>query len=210
MSLDELRALRANPSRRQAAEFRAIAFAVKPVIIDFASTMLFYVALALGADVRAATALGAAMGLGQLLYMVMRRQRISPMQSASFILVLLVGGLTVITNDARIMFWKVSAIYLVVGTAMLQPGWILRFVPPIAADHLPREVMIRWGFVWAALILCTGAVNLALSLIEPARVVAQVMGVIAPMTKIMLFAAQYFLLRKRVLRTMAAQLDLSQ
>jgi len=166
--------------------------------MDFASTMVFYVSLILSADVRIATALGSAMGLGQLTWMVLRRQRVSAMQQASFILVLVVGGLTIITNDARIMFWKVSAIYFVVGLAMIRRGWMLRFVPPIAAEHLSVEAIARWEFCWAALMLATGAINVALSLTQAARVVAFTMGVFAPTTKIMLFIVQYGLLQKKV------------
>lgn len=66
------------------------------------------------------------------------------MQVASVGLVTFVGGRTLLTNDARFVFWKVSAAVFVVGCAMLRPGGMRRHIPPIAAEHLPPAAMTPW------------------------------------------------------------------
>ena len=136
MSLDQLRSLHADPSGRRMAEIKAVAHAIAPIASDFASTALFYVMLACGLGVRGSMGVGLALGVAQFVYMLIRRRRTSAMQLASVALVVLVGVLTLVTNDARIIFWKVSIIYFVIGVSMLRPGWMRRHVPPIASNHL--------------------------------------------------------------------------
>ncbi len=207
MSLDHLQSLRADPRRRRLAELSAIAHAVRPLAADFASTILFYALLAGGGGVRAATIAGVVLGFGQLAYMLLRGQRPSAMQVASIALVGLVGGITLLTNDARFMFWKVSAIYVVVGAAMLRPGWMRRHVPPIAAEHLPQAVLAPWERAWAGLLILTAAVNLTLSLTQSARTTALVFGVFAPASKVALFVVQYVTLRHRTRRRIREALE---
>ena len=209
MSLDQLRSLQQDPVRRRLAELNAVVHAVTPVAVDFASTLLFYILLAFGADVQDAVILGVFLGLGQLVTMLMGRRRPSAMQIASVMLVLLVGGLTIFTNDARIMFWKVSVIYVVVGCSMLRPGWMKRHVPPIAADHLSSDVLQPWERAWATLVILTGVLNAALSSTQSPRTSAVVFGIFAPVTKIGLFTVQYLVLRRLTRRSMQARLELA-
>lgn len=198
--------MRANPSARRGIEFRAFLFAVRPIATDLAATLVFYAALLVSGNVRVATALGIGLGVAQLAFMRWRRMPIAPMQWVSLALVVTMGGLTLITDDPRFVLVKVSIFYFAIGAAMLQPGWIYRYVPPIAVNRLPRSLVVAFGFVWAVLILGTGALNLALTFTVSARTVAGVMAIWAPSSKILLFVVQYLLFRGITRRRIIAAL----
>ena len=209
MSLDQLRSLQADRSGRRMAEMKAVAHAVAPIVSDFASTALFYVMLACGLDVRASMGIGLALGLGQFVYMLIRRRRASAMQVASVALVVLVGALTLETNDARIIFWKVSIIYLVLGGSMLRPGWMRRHVPPIALSHLDVRALAPWEQAWAVLLILTAGLNLLLAFNVSPREAAMAFGVSALASKVALFAVQYLILRGCARRSMRARLEVA-
>ncbi|WP_217430282.1 septation protein IspZ, partial [Sphingomonas bacterium] len=202
---DDLASL-ANPGQRRRVEMSALVFAIRPLAIDLASTLCFYMLLAITGSLVVATVSGMVLGLAQLGWMRWRRQRIAAMQWAMLLLVGVVGGVTLALNDARPLFFQVSAAYLIIGLAMLQPGWIGRYVPPIAMARLPRRLVVASGFVWAGLILITGLLNLALILTVPVRTAAAVFGIWAASSKLVLFAGQYLFFRAIVRRRIAAAL----
>jgi intracellular septation protein A len=198
--------LRTSPRAGRAIELRAFLFAVRPIATDLAATLVFYAVLLASGNVRVATALGIGLGLAQLAFMTWRRLPIAPMQWVSLVLVVTMGGLTLITDDPRFVLVKVSIFYCAIGAAMLQPGWIYRYVPPIAVDRLPRPLVVAFGFIWAALIIGTGILNLALTFTVSARTVAGVMAIWAPSSKILLFVVQYLLFRAITRRRIIAAL----
>ena len=182
-------------------------YAVRPLATDLAATLVFYGVLAATGDVRAATLVGMGLGVAQVVYMKLRRRPIALLQWTSLALVVVMGGLTLITHDARFVLVKATVVYLGIGATMLQPGWMYRYVPPIATDHLPRKLVVGFGYVWAALILGTGALNLYLTLTLTAtpQVVASVMSIWAPASKVALFAIQYLAFRTIARRSILAE-----
>jgi intracellular septation protein len=180
-------------------------YAVRPLATDLAATLIFYGVLATTGDVRAATLVGMGLGVAQLAYMKLRGRPIALMQWTSLSLVVVMGGLTLLTHDARFVLVKATVVYLAIGAAMLQPGWMYRYVPPIATDHLPRQLVVGFGYVWAALILGSGALNLYLTLTASPQLVASVMSLWAPATKIGLFAIQYGTFRAIARRSIIAE-----
>lgn len=207
MSDDDLETLRQNPSARRAAELKAFLFAVQPIASDLAATLVFYLVLLVGGRVDVAVGLGIALGLGQLVWALVRRIRVPPMQWVSLGLVAVLGGATLITHDPRFVLIKVSVVYVLIGGAMLQPGWLHRYIPPIAVRHIPERWVVISGYVWAALILGTGVLNLILTLTVEARTVAGVMTVWAIGSKIAVFAGQYALFRSVARRSIRAALS---
>jgi intracellular septation protein len=205
----DLEALRADPAARRGAELKAFLFAVRPIASDLAATLVFYLVLIVGGRVEVAVALGIALGLGQLVWALARRVRIAPMQWVSLVLVVVMGGATLVTHDPRFVLIKVSVVYALIGGAMLQPGWLHRYIPPIAVRHIPERWVVISGYVWAGLILGTGVLNLILTLTVEARTVAGVMTVWAIGSKIALFAGQYALFRLVARRSIRAALSAS-
>ena len=180
-------------------------YAVRPLATDLAATLFFYAVLAITGDVSAATLVGMGLGVAQVIYMKLRHRPIALMQWTSLSLVVVMGGLTLLTHDARFVLVKATVVYLAIGAAMLQPGWMYRYVPPMATDHLPRNLVVGFGYVWAALIIGSGGLDLYLTLTASPRVGASVMSVWAPVSKIGLFAIQYMTFRTIARRSILAE-----
>lgn len=169
--------------------------AARPILIDMAATFLFYGVLAATGNVVLATALGVALGIAQVAVLTLRGSPISAMQWASLGLVLVMGGATLLTKDARFILIKPTIIYAVIGAAMLQRGWMSRYMPPISAGRIPVRLVTGAGYVWAGLMFASAALNLALALTLDAKTAAGVMAAWSPVSKIVLFAGQYLLFR---------------
>lgn len=192
--------------RPRTLEARAFVQAVQPIATDLGATFTFYIVLVISGSVAAATLIGMILGIAQLLVMKARRMPVALMQWTGLVLVIFMGGLTLITHDARFVLVKVSVFYFAIGGTMLLPGWMARYIPPIAAGRIPRAMVTGFGFLWAALILGTGILNLLLAFSVPAVAVARFMALWAPLSKIALFAAQYMLFRAAVRRRIIAEL----
>jgi intracellular septation protein A len=90
----------------------------------------------------------------QIGWLMARRQKIDAMQWLSIGLVVVSGVATLLTSDARFVMLKPSVIYCIVGAYMLRPGWMNRYLPPIAVQtvsdiaymRIPGEVGHRFRF----------------------------------------------------------------
>lgn len=176
-------------------EASSFLYAVRPIAADLASTFLFYAVLAFTGDARAAALVGIALGVSQLAWMKVRNLPIAPLQWASVGLIVTLGTLTILTHDPRFVLVKVTIFYAAFGATMLKPGWMERYIPHVAAGHLPRKLVSGFERGWAALMLGTGVLNLALAFTVDARTAANVMAPLAIGSKVALFAAQYLLFR---------------
>lgn len=188
--------------------------ALRPILLDLAATFFFYGLLAATGNIVLATALGVAFGIGQVVVWKLRKQPISAMQWASLGLVVVMGGATIITHDARFILIKPTIIYAVIGAAMLQPGWMMRYMPPVAVEYVPRKFLIGGGYVWAGLMFFSGALNLVLALNLPAQEVAGIMAIWSPVSKLVMFAIHYTTFkvigRRTAMARMKAQAEAAQ
>jgi intracellular septation protein A len=176
-------------------EMVALAHAIRPVVIDLAATLFFYAVLALTGDAPLAAAAGILLGLAQAGLMRLRGIPIALLQWISLGLVVVLGTMTIMTHDPRFVIVKVTIVYLAVGAGMLRPGWMRRYIPRIADGHIPPSLITGFEYGWAALIIGTGLLNLGLTIMTSARMVASVMTIWAPASKLALFAVQYLLMR---------------
>jgi intracellular septation protein A len=140
----------------------AFVFAARPLLADFLSTLVFVILMALHVDVVVAIAAATALGAGQVIYLKLRGRPVASLQWLSLGLVLVSGAASLLTHDPRFVMAKPSVIYLLVAWAMLERGWMLRFVPPVARGHV-EDVMIGFGYVWAGLMVFSAAANLAVA-----------------------------------------------
>src|SRR5215469_6622165 len=106
--------------------------AAKLLFLDLASTILFIVLFLLTHNTILSVSFGMALGLAQIGVQFIRRKPIDTMEWLSLFLVIAAGTATLFTNDPRFVLFKPSVIYAIVGTVMLKPGWLSRYVPPIA------------------------------------------------------------------------------
>lgn len=179
-------------------------YAVRPILIDLAATFFFYGVLAVSGDVTLATGLGIALGVLQLAYMKARGIKIAALQWMGLALVVIMGGATLLTHDARFILIKPTLIYLAIGASMLQPGWMSRYMPPIATGRIPQKMIVGAGYVWAGLMFLSAALNLALTLTLDAKTVAGVMTIWSPASKVVLFGLQYATFRHVARRNIIA------
>ncbi len=167
---------------------------VRLLVFDLASTLLFLVVLLATRDLVLAVALGVGLGALQIVWMLFTRRPIDTMQWLSIGLVILSGAATLLTKDPRFVMLKPSVIYCIVGGYMLRPGWLNRYLPPIAIQMVP-DFAYLFGFVWAGLMFASAALNIVLALsLDPIAWSAAMSGW-GIASKIALFAVQYATMR---------------
>ena len=164
------------------------------LVSDLASTFLFLIVLLITKDLMLAVGLGVGLGIAQIAWMKARGQRIDTMQWLSIGLVVVSGIATMLTSDARFVMLKPTVIYCIVGAYMLKPGWMTRYLPPIAV-HLVPDLAWTFGFVWAGLMFLSAALNIALALTLDPVSWSAMMSIWGIASKVALFLAQYGLMR---------------
>ena len=164
------------------------------LVSDLASTLLFLVVLLITKDLILAVALGVGLGIVQIGWLMARRKPIDTMQWLSIGLVVASGIATMLTSDPRFVMLKPTVIYCIVGAYMLKPGWMNRYLPPIAV-HLVPDLAWTFGFVWAGLMFGSAALNIALALTLDPISWSATMSIWGLASKVALFLVQYGLMR---------------
>ena len=177
-------------------------YAMRPLLLDFLSTIVFLVLVALKVDLVVAASSGIVIGVGQVVILKALRRPVAALQWMGLGLVLVFGTASLVTHDLRFLMVKPTIIYLLIGTVMLQRGWMLRYMPPAASGH-GEDVMIAFGYVWAALMLVTAIANAVFAIWFTPQWV-QFMAIFPMASKIMLFAIQYLTTRSIVRRRVVA------
>jgi intracellular septation protein len=166
----------------------------KLLLLDMASTFLFLVLFLLTHNITLSVVLGMALGVGQIGWQFARKKPIDTMQWMSLFLVLAAGTTTLLTNDPRFVMIKPSVIYLIVGIVMLKPGWINRYLPPVALELIP-DIAVIFGFVWAGLMFFSAGLNLIVALNFSVVTWSASMSVYAIVSKALLFLIGYATMR---------------
>jgi intracellular septation protein len=135
----------------------------KLLLLDMASTFLFLGVYLLTKNIALAVALGIALGIAQIGWQFARKRPIETMEWLSLFLVIGSGTAALIFNDPRFVMIKPSVIYVVIGVVMLKPGWMNRYLPPVAMEVVP-DIAFIFGFVWAALMFASAALNIFVAL----------------------------------------------
>ncbi|HEY8616971.1 inner membrane-spanning protein YciB [Phenylobacterium sp.] len=183
---------------------RNLLYAARPLANDLASSVFFAVLLVAGASPAAATVCAVAFGVLHVGVMLVMRRPVAPLQWASLGLVLVFGAASFFTQDVRFLMAKPSLIYLALAAVMLKRGWMLRYLPPVAAGH-GEGLMIAFGYVWAGLMALTAAANLVVA-IWFAEHWPLYKAVFPISSKLALFAVQYLTIRAVVKPKVMAQL----
>jgi intracellular septation protein A len=147
--------------------------------------------------------------VGRIGYVRARRQKISAMQWMSLGLVVVFGAATLLTHDVRFMMAKPTIVYVLIGAAMMQRGWMLPYMPPAGRD-LGDEILIGWGYVWAGLMFVTAALNAAFALLASFAVWSVFIAIFPAASKIALFAVQFLSIRHIAVQQHRARQTTSQ
>lgn len=166
----------------------------KLLLLDLASTISFLVTFLLTHNMPLSVSLGMALGITQIGWQVARGKLIHIMEWLSLILVVGSGGVTLLTNDPRFLMFKPSLIYMIVGAVMLKPGWINRYLPPLAKVVVP-DIAVILGFVWAGLMFASAALNAFVALRYSVLTWASFMPVYGIVSKVALFLIGFAAMR---------------
>jgi len=161
---------------------------------DFLSAIVFLAIYVATGNMVLATAVAIAGAVGQVIYARIRGQSLGFMTWASLALVILLGSMTLMTNDARFMLAKPAIAHFAIGAIMLKRGWMLRYVPPIVVEHAADYVTIA-GYAWAGLMFALGAGTIAVAMTGDLKLWALYVSVVAVGAKIAAFAVQYIAFR---------------
>ena len=157
---------------------------------DFFSTIVFLAVYLIAANVLLATGVAIAASIAQVIYARIKGEPLGFMTYASLALVIVLGSVTLLTNDPRFVLAKPSIAHFAVGAIMLKRGWMLRYMPPIVAETIPEYVTMA-GFAWAALMFALGAGTVAIAATGDIKLWAFYVSVIAIGAKVAAFAIQY-------------------
>jgi len=141
-----------------------------------------------------AVALGIALALVQITWRLARREKVDALQWISLVLVIASGGASLALHSPIFVMLKPSVIYVLVGAAMLQKGWMVRYMPAPALEYVPDLIIIS-GYVWAGLMFFSAILNLILALHYDVIVWGSLMSVWGVGSKFALFFAQYGVMR---------------
>lgn len=139
-------------------------------LTELAPLAAFLVAYFVGGIYSATAVLMVAM-LALLLFDWLRLRRLPPMHVVSTVLVLLLGGATLILRDTRFLKWKPTVFLWLVAISAVGSAWVgkaplaQRLLQPLIArsEALPRGVWVKLNWWWAAFYLLLGCLNLAVA-----------------------------------------------
>lgn len=171
---------------------------------DFFSTIVFLVLYLATGNVLLATCVAIAGAIAQLIYARIRRQKLDVMTYASLALVVVLGGMTLLTNDPRFVLAKPAIGHVAVGVIMLRKGWMLRYMPAIVTETAP-DIVIKAGYAWAALMFALAGGTVAVAMTGDMKLWALYVSVIAVGAKVLAFALQYVVMRVIVTRRLRAR-----
>jgi len=161
---------------------------------DFLSSLVFFAIYLASENVVLATSVAVAVAVGQVALARIKGQTLGFMTYASLGLVIVLGTVSLFTQDPRFMFAKPAIGHFAVGAIMLKRGWMLRYVPPIVAETIPDYVTVA-GYAWAALIFVLGLGTIAVATTGDLKLWAIYISVVAGGAKLAAFAIQYVAFR---------------
>ncbi|MBV8531703.1 MAG: septation protein IspZ [Candidatus Eremiobacteraeota bacterium] len=169
--------------------------ALRQLLGDFLSAILFLAVYALSGNLVAAAGLAVAAGLAQFARLKLTGHRIEPMQWMSLGLVVVLGSATMLTQSPRFMMIKPTIIHLAIAAVMLRRGWMLRYLPNIVLQRVPELMIVAAGYAWAVLLAALGLANLVIALRFDFATWAWFISVGSVGAKLALFALQYGVFR---------------
>ncbi|MGA2952599.1 MAG: septation protein IspZ [Caulobacteraceae bacterium] len=184
---------------------RNFLYAARPILTDMVASIAFAVLYGFTDNLVVSTAVAMALGIGQVGLEIVRRKPVPGLQWASLGLVTVLGGITLFTGDPRFVMIKPTVAYLTVGAAMMQRGWMDRYIPPAAHAYLPKSLIVAFGYIWSGLMFATGVANLVIA-VEFGRTAWLAFVAVFPLaSKLGLFGFQYALFRFLALRAHRAE-----
>ncbi len=179
--------------------------ALRQLFSDFLSAIIFLIVYSLTDNLYLATGLAIAVSIAQVVVAKVGQRPVDMMQWLVLGLVIVLGAATLITHDSRFIMIKPSIVHFAIGAVMLRPGWMARYLPPVARDNLSARFVERAGYAWAALMIALGVLNIVIAVSFPFQAWAWFVSVGATGIQIVAFLIQYALMRTAVRRKLRTQ-----
>jgi intracellular septation protein A len=171
-----------------------LAIAGRALLLDFASTILFLALYALTGNIAISVIAGIVLALGQLGWKLLRREKPDALQWISLVLVIGSGSATLVVHNPIFVMLKPTIINLLIAGAMLQKGWMVRYMPARAMEFVP-DLVVTFGYVWAGLMALTAILNLVLAFNFSVMVWSSIMSVWGIASTVALVLAQYGIMK---------------
>jgi intracellular septation protein len=169
--------------------------ALRQLLGDFVSAILFVAVYAISGNLVAAAALAVAAGVARFVFLWQTTRRIELVQWVSMALVVVLGGATMLTQSPRFLMLKPTIVHLAVAAIMLHRGWMLRYLPETVLRNVPEATIVAAGYGWAALLAALGLTNLVIALNFDFVTWAWFMSVGSVGAKLTAFLMQYAVFR---------------
>jgi intracellular septation protein A len=142
---------------REAPSFMPI---FKRMAVDVLAGWVFLAIFLISGDLFLAVGIGLAIGVAQVIWMIARRQPIDPLQWMAMLLVIGLGGASIVTRNPTFVVFKPTIFEGCLAAMMLRPNWLARYMPPSINDLVPPALTLFWGYLWAAAWFALAASNL--------------------------------------------------
>src|SRR5258708_1457498 len=129
---------------------------------DFFPVILFFVAYKV-TDIFVATGVAIAATVVQIAWVLLRGRKVSGMQWASLVIVVLFGGATLLLRDETFIKWKPTVLYWLAGVVFLGAlAFGQNFVKAVMSEgiELPEPVWFKLCVAWGVFFLFKGTLNL--------------------------------------------------
>jgi intracellular septation protein len=137
------------------------------LLLDFLPIIIFFVVYKTSGDIILATAVLIPATLLQMLYTWIRTHRIEKMQLVTLVLVILLGGATIIFQDKTFIQWKPTVVNWLFGAVFLGSQFIgKKTVVQRLMDaniSLPPQAWRNLNIAWVLFFISMGIVNLAVA-----------------------------------------------
>ena len=145
------------------ARFRTGIEGLMSFLFELFPLIAFFVAYKIGGIYMATAAITIAVVL-QVGYRLARREKMTPLQKASAVVLLALGGLTLLLHDDRFIIWKPTVYYWLVATALIV-GQLVTGQPMLEkvigdSFKLSHERWTKLSRIWASVFAVLGALNL--------------------------------------------------
>lgn len=133
------------------------------ILSDLLAVILFFVTYSLTKDMIAATAVALVIGVVQAAFSYWRHKKLDTMQWVGLILIVLMGGATILLKDDRFIMWKPTVLFWIGALVLL--GSHLGGKNGLKATMgkeltLPDPVWRKLTFAWVAFLVFMGIANI--------------------------------------------------
>ena len=128
---------------------------MKTFFLDLMAGLAFLVVLLITHSVAWATIVATAIGAGQIAWLLSRREPVPAVQWTGLALVVVLGGASIVTRDARFVMLKPSLLQAGLAASLLRRGWLRRYIKPETLALLPPHMLM--GLCAANLVVALNA-----------------------------------------------------